>query len=658
MRKKLKILSVLCAGITLFSCVSCTNNSQGENVTEIKKVSSVVGTRHDIFVSESSYDFVKNGQSEYTIVYPYSEVPNTTIIFAVNELRSFIKEATGVVLQAYDDRQFTASDKILSVGYTKQLENSDRIMARYNKEASEFGISGYMIQSDEGSVYMTGRTSDAALYAVYGFLNLQFEFDTYYNDCYYIETNVKNEKLYQYDVVDIPDFQYRTVMNGDPLQDSVYRRRLRASVGESQYFSTACGIPWCHNFFSYVPKSQYGDCAEYYATDGLQLCLTRKTDELVDIVFNTMVQQLIEAPDKEAVSFSLNDHGTWCNCTECSKILNKHSSPNAGACEIMITFINKVAKKMKVWNEENCPEKDIYIYIFSYGQCRFFPVQEDENGNPLVDADGNYMPISDELMLDDNVGVIYCGGANAAYYGIPDHEINVKSDVEQVKRLNAVMKSPKIYFWTYSAYFQDYMMPCNVIDSRQSTYQFAKNLGAVAYYDQAQYNNSASPDWGPLKTYLSAKLMWDTQANVQELIEDFFDKYFLDASDVMLEMFEGWRSHTAYLAENKGVVGNVNQGPSYKTKENFPYGWVMNNLDYINKAYKAVEHLKIVDPTAYQMVEKHINKESLTYRYLKLNMYGNTMSLALYEKEHKSFLDDCIALSVMKAREHGDIFEL
>ena len=447
-------------------------------------------------------------------------------------------------------------------------------------------------------------------------------------------------------------------MNGDPLQDSVYRRRLRASVGESQFFSTACGIPWCHNFFSYVPQSKYGDCADYYAADGLQLCLSRKTDELVEIVYNTMVQQFIEAPEKEAVVFSLNDHGTWCNCYACEEVISQFDTLGEGAYAIMMNFINKVASKLKVWNEENCPEKDLYVFIFNYGACRGAPVKEDENGLPIEDENGNYIPVSDELMLADNVGVVYCGGANAAYYGITEHEVNIKSDVDQVKRLNAVMKSPKIYFWTYSAYFQDYMMPCNVIESRQSTYQFAKKLGAIAYYDQAQYNNAAAADWGPLKTYLSAKLMWNTQANVQELIEDFFEKYYLDASDVMLEMFEGWRSHTAYLAEKKGVIGNVNQGPTYKTTENFPYGWVVKNLNYIDSAYEAVEHLKIINPEAYEIVCRHINKESLTYRYLKLNMYGNTMSLALYEKEHQSFLDDCIALSVMKAREHGDIFEL
>ena len=114
MKKHQKIVSLCCAGLMLFSMIGC-NNQETEGLVEIEKTSSVAGARHDIFVKESNYDFIKNGVSDYTIVYPYSQTPDTTIVFAVNELKNFIKEATGVTLNAYDDHTYTGKEKILSI---------------------------------------------------------------------------------------------------------------------------------------------------------------------------------------------------------------------------------------------------------------------------------------------------------------------------------------------------------------------------------------------------------------------------------------------------------------------------------------------------------------------------------------------------------------
>lgn len=651
-KKRVFIFSIciLMASGGIFS--GCSSKTENPPQT-FESPQTVDGTVHIENIGETTIPLVREGVSEYKIVYPAEDSSNPRIRLAAKELRDLFFEATGAELPIVTDEEYTSDSKILSLGTTGQFEEEDALSAKMS--AYNLGQGGYIVQTLDDSVYMNGRTDDSVVYSVYNFLKHQFGFEAYYIDSYKIDSNIDNCNLLSFDVVDIPDFQSRTIMNADVFQDETYRYRMRASSGESEMFSTALGIPWCHNWFSYLPKEEYqADHADWYSTTGTQLCLSRDPDGIAEAVAEKMIAQLKESPEKEAVTFSLMDGGGWCNCPECTKEQNLYDQPSAYMAASYIRVTNKIAEIIARYNETECPEKDIVVYWFAYDPVRYVPVKVDENKQPVLDAEGNYQPYSEELTMAENVGVVFLPGGSGFYSKLEDSESG-RNVMERVRRLSAISESPHIYIYTYGTQFDNYMMPFNVLEYRQDYYQFFKKEGAVAFYEQAQYNTPAAADWGPLKSYISAKLMWNVNEDVEALIRDFFANYFGVASDVMYDMYNEYRVYMRYLAEEKGLTGGVLEGNTQKSAEYWPYDRVQRFLGFIDEAYARIEPLQYTDRETYDILYDHILKESLSYRYIKLELYANYMEYSLYTSEKEQFINDCIRLHVMRISEHGEI---
>jgi hypothetical protein len=445
-------------------------------------------------------------------------------------------------------------------------------------------------------------------------------------------------------------------MNGDGYgyKGSEIMNRLRCN-SETGLFNTWEGNSWCHNYFQLIPKEKYqAEHPDWYSLDGYQLCLTRDPEGLKAEVIQVMKEKLLAQPDRNFIAFSHNDGANWCQCPSCTAEYGLYDSQSTANFAVVIRFVNDVAKEIKAWNREICPSRDIKIFIYNYGPINTAPVKLDSDKNPVLDADGNYQPYSEGLMLEDNVGIVYCFGSTS-YYS-PKHEINI-NNLAQFKRLQAVMKKQTFYFWSYSTYFQDYLLPINSLDSRPDYYQFGYESGAIAYLDMAQYNVANSTDFGRLKTYVSAKLLWDCQLDLDTLINDFMDNYFKEAAGAMKAMYADYRAYSAYLAEEKNVIGYVNGASTDRSEKNWPYRRVLKFLDYIDQAYAAIEPIRQTDSAMYEKLYNRILMESIPYRYLIIKLYPNVYSFTTLAGKKKEMLADCLKLGLSNNNEHGSIFE-
>jgi len=80
-------------------------------------------------------------------------------------------------------------------------------------------------------------------------------------------------------------------------------------------------------------------------------------------------------------------------------------------------------------------------------------------------------------------------------------------------------------------------------DAVKRVAQAAHLADDIRYYRDHGFvgiNSQAAPEWGSagLNFYLAAKLMWDADADVPELLQDYYDKYYGPAGPMMRSYFE------------------------------------------------------------------------------------------------------------------------
>lgn len=644
MKKKIMTISViLCCLILLgvFLWIAFGESQKNAPASNNKKPETVEDKYKD-----TPYDLILDGKSDFVIVYPENHYYGTNIQEAAVKIQTMVEEATGVNLSIQSDAECVSDGKIISLGETK-LAASNSILQDTIKQ-NELGQDGYVISTQDDIVYLIGGADSGTLYASQEFLKIHFNYEYYAEDCYSLNKGVESRKLKDVSLVDIPDFESRT-----PTAAMYYTSDYRC-VPYTAKFNNVDGNSFVHNWFGttysgLLPKWKYeGEHPKWYDTTGTQLCLECYGDEgerqkLRETVVQEMVYRLERQPECDWISFSHNDGGLWCGCDTCKAIAAEYGSANTGAFVSLIRFVNMIAKDIKEWNVKNCPERDITIFIYDYGTVQKPPVKMDEKGNPIQDENGNYMPLSEELMLADNIAAFYCFNFNSTASEVDSFLTSSVHD--EAKRLTAVMKEPKFYLWSYSACFDNYLLPYEKISWIKEQYVFGKSINAIGYFDQGRFNGQNFSDWEHLAGYVSSKLLWDTTLEVEPLVEDFFDNYFLDASDAMYDLYKDHEAHMGWLS-TQGIVGEATLDAKY-----WPYRVLKGFLDKIDVAYEAIEHYKKTDPELYDTLYNRINLESMSYRYLEIYIFPQYYSLEKYDNMKKLFVDDCHKLNINLASE-------
>ena len=219
-----KIIQLIALGLCLIMCCSgcnCNNNGDqsGNNTFE---------GDHDYTATETQTDFIADGSTDYMIILP--EGADELLFTASDELIYFFRMATDITLQSATEDKIGdfAGNKYISIGETELFENSGLEVDR-----AKLGNDGYNIfTGDDQNVYLIGGSDYGSLYAVYGFLNLMFNYECYYADCYEIDTGVKSLKLKDFQVTDIPDFKerglgYGIYKNNADYDTTNFRYRMR-----------------------------------------------------------------------------------------------------------------------------------------------------------------------------------------------------------------------------------------------------------------------------------------------------------------------------------------------------------------------------------------------------------------------------------------------
>ena len=628
-------LASLMAVSTLASCsgFSSKEESSSSSSTVVEQETKVRGT-HERTVTETNVILAKNGQSDYVIVTP-ANANSEAMLIAIDELRQNFFKATGATLEVKTDAEINYNDsvKILSIGETSFLQQ-----AGVTFDKNELGTSGYVVQTKGNSVFMVGGADNGSLYAVYGWLSEQFDYEYYAVGETYIEKDIVEEKLLNVTLKEKPDFAYRLTNFGEAWFDTqvAYRAGFDPSNSLWVTFGSGDNQTQYHTSFSIIPPEEYQDeHPDWFARNGEQLCFSRDPEGLVETAVENMKEAFRLYPDKNLATFTQQDHNSWCDCELCLASLKKYGANSA----VYIKVVNQIADKINEWAAEEFPGRKITIAMFAYQKTEDAPVRETENG---------YEPIDDSVRLSENAAVFYAP-IYASYYYDFNHEENLKASTTLDKWQ---VLSDNMFVWMYGANFRVYIGPYNNFNSMQNNYRYLYDKGVTYLFDQQQFNQVNGTDWYKLRAYLSSNLQWKIDSDQTELINNFFTNYYKDASAIMKRLFDEERTWFAYLEEYHGYNGTVSYTESTLVREEYwPQGVLEGWLSLINDAYKAIEPLQVSNPSMHETLTQRIKLESITFRFMLLKLYSVYYSEAEVAEMQASFKKDCLELGIRQYNE-------
>ena len=579
--KFMKIISILCLTALLLSIAGCW--SAGNNP-------STGGYQPP----ELSTSICENGTTEYIIVYPADA--DSWEMNALEELKYFLSLSTGIDFQSAADSDVVWSQgaKYLSIGENEVQKASG---VTIDKEA--LGVSGFTVKTVGDSVFMVGGTGVGALYAVYEFLHYTINYEFYASGAMRYDTS-DTVMLRDFQLTEIPDIAYREIGWNKLMWDETACNRLRLNDP-----SVAAGFIG-HTSFFYFPKELYmADHPEWYATNGLQMCYSNA--ELQDALVEKMIEQL-QANQDETDTFLMygqEDTNAWCSCKDCMASKNKYGVDSAS----MIKFINPVAKRVREWVEENQPGRNVYVCVFAYQLTEAPPAKQEGD---------KWVPLDEELMCEENVCVML-----APLYANFTEPITAEVNKQFKGNLdgwNAICKNMK--FWNYNTNFSHAYVNFNNFNSIQPNFQYFKEYGNVlGVYDQGMMWVYGSACFLDYRNYLHAKLMWDVDADVQALTEEFFENYYGVAADSMLKYFNEMKIHYEVMYRKHNLTGSIFE--SYEKPEYWSMGMLLQWLGYIEDAYAAIEQYQTTDSALYETLKNRICLESISVRYLLIELYGS-----------------------------------
>lgn len=631
MNKKFKFLSLILVLIVSCSLVFSACKQNGENSSD----SSSIVEEEEIVVKDTEYDFVVNGKSDYRLVVP--DDANEKEMYAMNEFSYFFREATNIQISFLKESEITYSKdaKIIVLGNCNKLLSSANITV----DKSALKNSGFTITTADQNIFITGGKQYGTVYGVYEFLRRIFNYETYGPDAVTIEKNVKYKKLPDFAFTMIPDIDQYVASNGAVYNDKTYGIRLGALTWPEVWIGVKQEdgrLTYAHNFLSIVKKSKYGDRASegWFGTSGQTLCLTNES--MYKEAFLPEVKELILAnPDVDIINVAQEDSQPLCACSKCIVYKNKYGTYAA----LSIVFCNKLARDINDWIAQVSPGRTIKIALFAYQDTIDPPVKYNAETE-------QYEPIDNEVICDKNViTYIALSSQNPTFsmYG----DVN-KGAYTQVKGWQAISK--EIQMWTYAINFKDYFVPYNVYNSIGDLFKFYKEVNCQSVINQSSYNNIVGPDFYYLKAFLESKLRWNVNANVEKLIEAWFDGYFEEASSDMKDFFNQLRVWFDYL-ENNTNFGTGLYSAENSARKYWPKGVLDGFMNSINAAQDSIEPLAQTNKEKYDLLKRRIDLESLDIRRLLILNYEEYMSnIQAYEMK-KKIKEDILSFNIKEASE-------
>ena len=419
---------------------------------------------------------VKNGKSDYSII--VSNSADSVILKAATEFQKYIERISGARLKILTDN-FPLTESEILIGRSNRT--NDLTGLRDDMEED-----GFVIKTIEDRLFIVGGKEKGTLYGVFSFLEEYLGVRKYSAEF----TTVPRRKTISIEPVDMrqdPVFSFRELHMPDPRQDENFRdwHKLDLKEGKNEW-----GM-FVHTFDDLVPPETYFKThPEYFSflnvrriPDG-QLCLSNP--EVFNLVIEGLTKRMAEKPEALYWSVSQNDTYKACECENCRRQYDEFG----GYSGAMINFVNKVAAEF--------PDKIISTLAYQY--TRSAP----ENIKPA-----------------ENVNIMFCSIECNRSRPLSTDPLSAsfRRDTEAWCRL-----TDNIFMWDYVVQFRNLVSPFPNLRVLQPNIQYFRDNGMQMMFQQG--SGGLVSEFYELRQYIIAKLLWNPDADVDAIIDDFVNGYY------------------------------------------------------------------------------------------------------------------------------------
>ena len=400
---------------------------------------------------------------------------------AVDYLLEYAEKATGHKLSVTED---ASAEHLIVVGMT-DLDTEALKNAR-----AQIKNDGYAILEEGGKLFISGKTTSGTVYGIVSFMEEFLGVRFYATDYTVVRDNRIMRVPVNYCEVYSPAFIARDSFWYDLEHDQVLSIQLKDNSGY---------VPAMEGGISYAGTFVHTLAALTNTPHevGKQPCLT---DEKVYQTVLANVRVWLRAhPQARIVSVSQNDSAAehlGCQCANCKAIDEREGTPMGS----LLTFVNRIANDIK----EEFP--DVYVDTLAYRYTRQAPKT---------------------IKPADNVIIRLCSIECCFGHPLDDEscEQNVafKKDIEEWSAI-----CDNLYIWDYTTNFMYYLAPFPNLGVLRANVKFYKDHHVIGMFEQGNYQ-STSGEFGELRAYLLAKLLWNPdmseeeyQRHMNEFLQDYY----------------------------------------------------------------------------------------------------------------------------------------
>lgn len=602
MKKKITIISLLLACIFSFgACTNGNNSATNSNTTNISEESKAYeGGIHEYSAQATSDYLIKNRVSEYTILLP--ENASSEITTTAEDMQDLILESAGVRLEIVKESSGNTFDKVISVGDTKKAANANV------EPTADLQDVGYMVKTVGKNVYVVANSDYAVSFGVYAFLKAQFGFECF-SDVYYYINKADSVKLLNLNVKDVPDLGKVQIGSGFVNGKAIRRMGL---LDRPEYVA---GYQTVHTSNKYIDPVIYNDQENapdtyhpnWFASGANQICYLARGNEtertaLVNEVANIIIDYFVAEPSKSYFCFGQMDEYTWCGCEYCEAEYNKYSSNAA----VVIKFLNDVTNVIDTWmaGEGSEHSREYLISFIAYQKTLAAP--------KLID---------DSVKCGKNVVVMFCPYQidlkNSLYAEVNKDYLQVFEDWRKV--------APNFAYFGYFYFQKTFLHYYDCFESMKDIFVYLAESNTRIFYTESPPQYKAS-GYHALRTYVLSKLAWNVNLDIDDLINNFCDKYYMDAADIMKGILYEERALYGVNRDALTMTSFFSQGDLSDSKL-WPKNLVLNWYNRTNEALEKISYLKKTNPDLYDIIYHNITLERLSFEYILISTYEKELSV-------------------------------
>lgn len=437
------------------------------------------------------------------------------------------------------------------IGEEKDLKNvifvgeTARMKERYGSVYQSLTGDENAVACDGDNVYCFGRsgifTRAGNIYAVYTFLEKFFQVRYLAADetVYPEKRDIGFEKFEPQ--IDRPDFFIRWYLAAETRVDPVFavRRRIKDAYvqnlpGGGVYPAVASGN--FHNFYEYVPPSEYKEKhPDWFDDKSGQLCFSK--EEIADVITKKLIAEIEENPDSVYFVVGQNDTPEPCGCEDCKRQYEKYLPSGA-----LIRLINIIARKVRRWQEEHCPQREIRIVTFAYYFGQRPPVKETAEG---------FVPLDLSVVPEKNVYILFTTIDYCYYHKLEDSSCAWNKDFTFNFRGWRSLVGDRMLVWYYSANYAHYLYPFWDYGVLSANYRLFRESGIRFVIDHGPCEAVNMP-FSQLQTYVHSALLWRADEDTNALLKEFISGYYKDCAEEVGRFF---RLYTERLAKQDERTG-------------------------------------------------------------------------------------------------------